>query len=196
MAQSRIGGFAALLKPAVAPLALAFGLFVAYVATLAVPGAWFPIVWVEVLVTPALSAVAAIALALMVTVWFWRRHRLSGAAMLAGFITLTVAASAPDPADSLAHWASGLAQVVAYQHALRQQADLLYQNGYTPVAVMPLDGFGSMTSGIAYDPTGEILLPAGQRSKSWWAVAGQTDLAAADLEAWPIMGSYYSWFHY
>jgi hypothetical protein len=52
-----------------------------------------------------------------------------------------------------------------------------------------------MTSGIAFDPTGEIVLPSNKRSQAWMAAAGQTELGVEELQARHIVGDYYSWFH-
>jgi len=53
-----------------------------------------------------------------------------------------------------------------------------------------------MTSGIAYDPSGEIMLPADRRSAGWKASVGQSELGVTDFQARPIVGAYYSWFHF
>jgi hypothetical protein len=57
------------------------------------------------------------------------------------------------------------------------------------------NGFGSLTSGLVYDPSGEIALPPNQRSKSWTDGPGATELGIDKLEVHHIFGPYYHWFH-
>lgn len=185
------------LKRAGSPLLLAFGLFAAYSAMLAVPGGTLLLVLLEVALSPVAAGVLALLASVFLVRWFWRRHPVSGVSMLSALIALVILAAVPGPADSASRWAANLIDVVAYSGALDDQVRQMRDEGVSPtIAVLAIDGFGSMTSGIAYDPTGEILRPPEQRSKSWWAVGGQTELALDGLEARPIVGHYYAWFHF
>jgi hypothetical protein len=80
-------------------------------------------------------------------------------AMVGGLIAIALLACIPTVARSPAEWTAELAQLVFYRGTLLRQADELRRSGVSPaVAAVAIDGFGSMTSGIALDPTGEILL--------------------------------------
>lgn len=178
------------------PLLVSLALFAVCVAVFAIPGAWLLLAILYVEHSRIMTAAAALLLVTVVFV-FWRRHWISGAAMLIGISLVAVSATVPVPADSISRRAADLVGVMRYYRIVQDQLEEQKKNGVSPaVAVIPIDGFGSMTSGIAYDPTGEILLPPASRSKSWVATAGQTELGLEGLEARHIVGNYYSWFHY
>ena len=188
------GGTAARL--AVVPLCVALILFLASVALLAVPNA----VLAAALMEAALGniAIAIPALAAVVLVWaFWRRHRVSGLTMLAGLIAVALLSTVPSPAGSVSGKAADLVHVAWYRASLQHQVEALRLTGTSPpVAVVVIDGFASMASGVAFDPTGEILLPADARSPAWRAVTEATDLRSDTLQARHVVASYYAWFHY
>ena len=101
--------------------------------------------------------------------------------MLGGLIAIALLACVPTVARSPAEWTAELAQLVFYRGTLLRQADELRRSGVSPaVAAVAIDGFGSMTSGIALDPTGEILLTPDKRSRQWTAAAGKTELGVED----------------
>lgn len=184
------------LKFVVAPISVAFCLFVAYSAVLSVPNAWLLIV-VLVAVGPVVIAVGGLILSFLLTRLFWRRHWISGVSMFVGLIALVLAAVFPTLAESPSRKVVDLIHVLSYQKELDQQVRELKDQGISPtIAAVAIEGFGSMTTGIAYDPTGEILLPPEKRTKSWLAIASQTELGFEGVEAQPIIGNYYSWFHY
>ena len=178
------------------PLLVSLALFAVCVAVFAIPGAWMLLAILYVGYSGFSIAAAALLLVAVVFV-FWRRHWISGAAMLIGISLVAGSAIVPIPADSISRKAAELVGVVCYYRIMQGQLEEQKKNGVSPaIAVISIDGFGSMTSGIAYDPTGEILLPPASRSKSWVATAGQTELGLEGLEARHIIGNYYSWFHY
>ncbi len=77
-----------------------------------------------------------------------------------------------------------------------EQAAELRRKGVSPaIAVIGIEGFGSLTFGIALDPTGEIAVARDKRSKAWTEVAASTELSIEGMEAHHIVGDYYSWFH-
>lgn len=185
------------LRRAAPPLLLAVGLFAVYAVMLAVPGATLLLVMFVVMLSPAVVGVLQLLAAVFLIRWFWRRHRIAGISMLAGLIALVISVAVPNEADSPARRAANLIDVVAYSGALDEQVRAMRDQGVSPtIAVLAIDGFGSMTSGIAYDPTDEILLPPAQRSLAWRAVGDETELAIDGLEARPIIWHYYAWFHY
>jgi hypothetical protein len=138
-----------------------------------------------------------LAFATVLVLLFWRRNRASGMTMLGGLIIVVLLAYIPTASTSPAKRIAVLAQLVCYRGALLRQADELKRRDVSPaVAAIAIDGFGSMTSGIALDPTGEILLKPEKRSRQWTATAGETELGVEDLQARHIIGEYYWWLHY
>ena len=187
-----------ILKRAWPPLVVTFLLLAFWVAVLAIPGALLIVLLfvLGLLGTQIGLLIGALLLAAALIVPFWWRHWISGLTMMAGLVLVILLASLPTFATSPAEWVAHLAQVVYYRPVLLQQAAELESKGLAPaVAGHGLDGFGSLTSGIALDPSGEILLPPDRRSQAWMATGGQTELAVRGMEAHHIIGNYYSWFH-
>jgi hypothetical protein len=104
--------------------------------------------------------------------------------------------SIPHPVDSPVGWAANVLKVIYYHNDLQRSYVEAKKSGQTsPVGQVYTDGFGSLTSGLAYDPSSEIALPANQRSKAWTDGPGATELGINSLEAHHIFGPYYQWFH-
>jgi len=102
----------------------------------------------------------------------------------------------PQPVNSPVGWAANVLKVIYYHNDLQHSYVEAKRSGQTlPVSQVYTDGFGSLTSGLAYDPSGEIALPANRRSRAWTAGAGATELGINSLEAHHIFGAYYQWFH-
>jgi len=180
-----------------APLAVALLLFALWIAKLAVPGAWLIVAVYTVSLPKATLVVGALVIAITMVALFWWRHWISGATMLFGLIALVLLASQPTVGRPPSRSVADVVQLIYYRNDLLRQAAELRRTGTSPaVASITIDGFGSMANGIALDPTGEILLQAEKRSKSWTATTGQTELGVEGLEARHLVGNYYSWFHY
>jgi len=178
------------------PLAFACGLFALWVALIGVPGAWLFAVLVYVPHVKT-SIVILILIAIASVAAFWRYHRVSGSVMAASLIALYLLIAVPTPGQSVARFVADLAQILYYRTTLQELARAPSSNGSRhSVVALEMDGFGSMTSGIAIDPTGEILLPPKKRSSAWREAAGETELDEETIEVRHIVGSYYSWFHY
>jgi len=64
------------------------------------------------------------------------------------------------------------------------------------IAVFTMDGFISMRSGVAFDETDEIRLPAGKQSDVWRARVVHTELSGDEWVAQRIAGHYYRWWSY
>ena len=64
-----------------------------------------------------------------------------------------------------------------------------------PIGVLAVQGFGSLTSGLALDPSRELGLPPELRSAAWKASGDHTELSVDSIETWHIIGDYYAWFH-
>jgi hypothetical protein len=128
---------------------------------------------------------------------YWRRHWLSGFSLLvcAAPLALTFGIF-PHPVNSPVGWAANALKVIYYHDDLQHSYWEAKKSGQTsPVGQVYTDGFGSLTSGLAYDPSSEIVLPPNQRSKSWADGPGATELGIDKLEVHHIFGSYYQWFH-
>jgi hypothetical protein len=184
------------IRLSITPAAVALAVFALWVAVLAIPGALLLVLIIPMILSITVTVCGLLGVALVLIAVFWRHHRISGVAMLAGFIAVGLLACEPTVPRSVSGQAADLAQVLWYRDALIDQEVRLQNKGVKPaVAVLALDGFGSLTSGIALDRTGEIMLPASKRSKAWVATAGQTELGVDSLEARHVFGDYYSWFH-
>lgn len=181
----------------VIPLGISLLLFAAAVCELAVPGAWlFAAMCIEHVPSAARIVVAA-SLATVIVGFFWWRHPISGIAMACGLVAVVMLSRLPTIGESPVNWVAHLAQVAYYGGDLRKQAVELKRRGISPaVAAITRDGFGSMGSGVALDPTGQIALLPDKRSAAWQATGGQTELGVDGLQTWHIVGDYYAWFHY
>ncbi len=175
-------------KYAAVPLSISLLFFIGDVVLFAVPGAWLiqeSAVWLFFILSLALVPI------------LWLRHWFSGVSMIAGAIAVFFIIVNPTPAQSLSRKAADLVHVLVYRNALQRQVQEMQRQGISPTAaVIPIDGFGSVTDGIAFDPTGEILRPAGRRTKAWLAVADETDLGREGMDARHIVGNYHAWFHW
>jgi hypothetical protein len=139
----------------------------------------------------------SVALAFLgVTIWQWRRNWISGVSMLCAPLLVTILGAFPQPVSSPIGWAANVARVFYYRNELQKSyLDARGHGESIPVGQLYLDGFGSLTSGLAYDPSGEISLPVNKRSKAWTSGPGRTELGLENLNVHHIVGSYYHWFH-
>jgi hypothetical protein len=127
---------------------------------------------------------------------YWRRSWLSGVSVLGAAPLVIVLNIFPHPVNSPVGWAANVVKVLYYHHALQRSYVEGQNSGHTsPVGQVYTDGFGSLTAGLAYDPSGEIALPAHQRSRAWTEGPGATELGIESLETHHIIGAYYQWFH-
>jgi hypothetical protein len=180
------------LRPTILPACIALALLVIYAALISVPGGWLILEMLSRGTGPLWLVVLGSALVFL----FWRRQRISGIAMFASLAALSVLVTAPTPATSFAGKLADLINVAVYGGALQRQLGEARRHGQALTAAsIAIDGFGSMASGIAFDPSKEILLPADKRSRAWTDSAGQTELGVDNLEVRHIVGSYYAWFH-
>jgi hypothetical protein len=128
--------------------------------------------------------------------FYWRRHWLSGLSLVCAAPLVIVVGFFPNPVDSPVGWAANVLRVVYYRHELQQTYVEAKNSGQTlPLGQADIDGFGSLTSGLVYDPSGEIALPPNRRSKAWADGPGTTELGIDRLEVHHIFGPYYHWFH-
>ena len=143
-----------------------------------------------------LIPIAVILAIAAVSFFYWRRHWLSGFSLICAVPLVFVFGSFPHPVDSPVGWAANVLKVIYYHNDLQRSYLEAKKSGQTsPVGQVYTDGFGSLTSGLAYDPSSEIALPANQRSKAWTDGPGATELGINSLEAHHIVGPYYQWFH-
>jgi hypothetical protein len=128
--------------------------------------------------------------------WQWRRHWISGLCVLCAPIFVFMLGAFPNPVASPTGWAANIARVCYFRSELeRSYVDAKNRGESVPVGQLYLDGFGSLTSGLAYDPSREIAMPVYRRSASWVSGPGQTELGLKNLEVHHVVGSYYYWFH-
>lgn len=126
----------------------------------------------------------------------WRRNWLSGLSVLCAPAFVYVLAAFPHPVTSPIGWTANAVQVVYHYQELQRSYQRERNRGQQyPVGQVYLSGFGSLTSGLAYDPSRQIALRKNRRAPAWVNGAGQSELGLDDLEANHIFGSYYQWFH-
>jgi len=127
---------------------------------------------------------------------YWRRHRLSGLSLPCAAPLVFACGIFPKPIYSPVGWAANVVKVIYYHNDLQRSYVEAKKSGQSsPVGQIYTDGLGSVALGLAYDPSGEISLPAGQRSQAWTDGPGATELGIHSLEAHHIFGPYYQWFH-
>jgi hypothetical protein len=174
---------------------VALTLVAIWIAVLAVPGGILFVVLIPFsfprvsIILGALGCVAFISLC-------WLRYCRIVGGILTGVVIAILLSTIPKPALSFSRWAADLAEVAYYHNVLQRLADESRLKGESPpIGVLTLDGFTTLASGLALDPSGEIMLPANQRSGAWNAVGGQTELGVENMDARHIIGNYYAWFH-
>jgi hypothetical protein len=77
-----------------------------------------------------------------------------------------------------------------FAHAVSQ----LPRNDGPRLAVFTMDGFLSMSSGVAFDESDEIILPAGKQTDAWKVRAAHTEFSTGDFVAKRLIGHYYRWW--
>jgi hypothetical protein len=128
--------------------------------------------------------------------FYWRRHWLSGLSLVCAAPLAFAVGIFPNPVNSPVGWAANVLKVVYYHHDLQQSyAEAKSSGQNSPLGQADIDGFGSLASGLVYDPSGEIALPPNRRSKAWTDGPGSTELGIDTLQVHRIFGHYYQWFH-
>jgi hypothetical protein len=128
--------------------------------------------------------------------FYGRRHWLSGLSILCTVPLVFAVGFFPHPVTSPVGWAANVVRVVYYHDDLQHLYAEARKSGQAlPVGVVYTDGFGSLTSGLAYDPSREFALQPKQRSRAWNDGPGATEIGINSVEVHPIYGSYYQWFH-
>jgi hypothetical protein len=177
------------------PLLVSAFCLLAWVLILAVPNAWL-LVSLIIAPSPIGAAVVVSLVALALVAVFWRKRLASGIAMIVGFAVVYALCWPAQPLKAPATYLADLLRVTYYHRDLTRMADNERQRGITPaLGVLDVDGFGSLTSGVAYDPTRELSRPPSLRSRAWAAAANRSELGVPGLEARRIVGDYYVWFH-
>jgi hypothetical protein len=143
-----------------------------------------------------LIPIAAILAIAVVSFFYWRRHWLSGFSLICAAPLVIALGIFPHPVNSPVGWAANVLKVIYYHDDLQRSYLEAKKSGQTSaVGQVYTDGFGSLTAGLAYDPSREIAQPADQRSKAWTDGPGATELGNDSFEAHHIFGPYYQWFH-
>jgi hypothetical protein len=77
-----------------------------------------------------------------------------------------------------------------FAHAVSQ----LPRNAGPRLAVFTMDGFISMSNGVAFDESDEVGRPAGQQTDEWKLRATHTELSTGVFVAKRLIGHYYLWW--
>jgi hypothetical protein len=129
-------------------------------------------------------------------IFYWRRDWLSGLSLVCAAPLVFAVGVFPNPVNSPVGWAANVLKVVYYHNDLQQSyAEAKNSGQASPLGQADVEGFGSLASGLVYDPSGEIALPPNRRSKAWTDGPGATELGIDALEVHHIFGPYYHWFH-
>jgi len=168
-------------------------LMIASIGLRSLPALLFAVVFLYGFGVIPIAVIGAVA---VLSFWYWRRNWLSGVSILCAAPLVFALNMFPHPVTSPVGWAANVVKVLYYHRDLQHSyADAKSRGQTLPVGQVYTDGFGSLTAGLAYDPSGEIALPADQRSKAWTEGPGETDLGNDGFEAHHILGAYYQWFH-
>jgi hypothetical protein len=179
----------------IVPVLLGLVLFTVWVTLAALPYGWL------YLLAPLVHPVWSIALALLLLALMGVLERLGllqrlidGRTMLIVLVALFLTIFLPFPKSTISQKVVDAIRVMMYRDDLQLLERQLRAKGVVPpIAVIPIDGFGSLASGVAYDPTGEILLRPDKRSAAWIAQSGELSVDGLDVRH--VVGSYYAWFH-
>lgn len=173
--------------------AIAAGLLVIWILILAIPGCWLMFVFLAmpVLTTlpwSAVGLVVCISIALHRCRWWVHLSVWLSAAALALLVGY------PSMGNSAASTARRWLDFAFYRPRLDVEVRAQHLDGQWPaLARVTIDGFGSMSNGIAYDESGEMALPAGQQSPRWRDAAAGTELAGTTWNALRLYGHYFWW---
>jgi hypothetical protein len=177
-------------RAVVVAVAFAAALYFGWVLILAVPG----LLLLSIFAAPFLVVLAGFGALVMVTVMI-RYYRVAALALIPALLLFVAAAVYPSvrdaPSASIAHWV----QFSLYKRRLDDAARRNAQPVTAPrLTVITTDGFLSMSQGFAYDPSGDIARPAGQRSALWESDAAQTELSKSCYwRPHHLYASYYFW---
>jgi uncharacterized protein YhhL (DUF1145 family) len=177
------------------PVVIGLVLFTGWVTLFALPYGWL------YLALPVGHPIWSVTISLLLLVLIGVLKRLGllrrlidGRTMLTVLVAVLLMIFLPFPKSTISLKVVDALRVIMYHDQLQSLERQLRATGVSPpIAVIAIDGFGSLTSGVAYDPTGEILLSPDRRSAAWTAHAGE--LSVDGLEARHVVGSYYAWFH-
>jgi hypothetical protein len=157
------------------------------ISMMAIPWAFFSILWI----VPTF-----VVLWLALAVYAGRKGPRSVAAMILVPAAVFAMALLPTPARSLSRWLADVADVAAFRGDLLRQMNTLHDNaGGEHIVVVILQGFGSLTSGLAYDPSRGLDNPSRATNPQWRSAFEATELSLPDAEIRHVVGPYYSWFH-
>lgn len=157
------------------------------VALMVLPGAWM---FAPVVVS------AAVLFWIAICVGSARRGKFEGAVMVMVPPLLIGAMLLPHPSASISRWLADLVDITTYRGALLRQVD--GSSSGTPnatIGVVAIDGFGSMTRGVAFDASRGLDDPSAVRDPKWRAALEATELSVPGTEIKHVVGAYYSWFH-
>jgi hypothetical protein len=176
------------------PTSFAIVLFLLCVALLAIPGSrlfllffGFPVIGVISLIPIALSCFVA------ATCLKERRYLKSLSALVLPILCTIATLNYGTTLRTCASVANYVQFYVGYPffaHAVSQ----LPRNARPRLAVFTMDGFISMSNGVAFDESDELDLPAGKQTGEWKVRAEHTELSTGDFVAKKLIGHYYLWW--
>jgi hypothetical protein len=176
------------------PTFLATGLFLLFVALFAIPRSrvfllffGMPVIAVGSLIPIALSCFVA------VTSLKERRYLKALSALVLPIVCTIAAVNYGTTLRTCATAANYVQFYVGYPffaHAVSQ----LPRNAGPRLAVFTMDGFISMSNGVAFDESDEVGLPAGQQTDEWKVRATHTELSTGVFVAKRLIGHYYLWW--
>jgi hypothetical protein len=176
------------------PTYLAIGLFLLFVALFAIPRSQvlllffgMPVIAIATLIPIAISCVVAAAS-------LKRQRYLRALSALVLPVLCTIAAvnygTTLKTCAAAADYVQFYVGYPLFAHAVSQ----LPRNNGPRLAVFTMDGFISMSSGVAFDESDEISLSAGKQTDAWKIRAAHTELSTDDFVAKRLVGHYYRWW--
>jgi hypothetical protein len=176
------------------PTFLATGLFLLFVALFAIPRSRVFLLFFGM---PVLAVVSLIPIALScfvaVTSLKERRYLKMLSALVLPIVCTIAAINYGTTIRTCATAANYVQFYVGYPffaHAVSQ----LPRNAGPRLAVFTMDGFLSMSNGVAFDESDEVGRPAGQQTGEWKLRATHTELSTGVFVAKRLFGHYYLWW--
>ena len=176
------------------PTILAAALFLVLVALFAIPGSrplvlffGVPVVAIFALITNAISCFLAI------TSLKERRYPRALSALVLPIVCTIAGLNSAATLKRCVAAANAVQFYVGYPYFAHVVSQLPLNSG-PRLAVFPMDGFISMSHGVAFDESDELDLTAGRQTPEWKARVAHTDLRSGDFDAKRIVGHYYLWW--
>jgi hypothetical protein len=176
------------------PTKVAAVLFLVCVALFAIPGARLFVLFFGL---PAIAVISLIPIALScfvaATSLNQRRYLKALSALVLPFFCTIAALNFGTALRTCASAANYVQFYVGYPF-FALAVSQLPGNARPRLAVFTMDGFNSMSNGVAFDESDELELPAGRQTNAWKGRAEHTELSTGDFVAKKLSGHYYLWW--